>query len=165
MRRSEKQVDPAEGPVQQFASELRRLRIMAGRPTYRQLAALAHYSHTTLSRAASGDTLPFPVGCPGVCCGVRRDPDRWSQRWHEVARQPGVDGGDPAVSSLRSLLQAREDSTYVGRRAEIDRVVALLSDRSQRRSVDRPADHGVAGPHTGAARACRRRRPRFSAVC
>ena len=37
---------------------LRELREHAGRPSYRQLAQLAHYSHTALSQAAAGRCLP-----------------------------------------------------------------------------------------------------------
>jgi hypothetical protein len=136
--RPEKQLDPAGGAVQRFTGELRNLRVMAGRPTYRQLAASAHYSHTTLSRAAAGDKLPsLPVALAfAAACGG--DPGTWTRRWHEAAggqRPGGPDGrhhgGGPAAASLRSRLEAREDSTYVGRQAEIGRVLALLSDRAE----------------------------------
>jgi hypothetical protein len=78
--RPEKSLDPTAGSVQQFAAELREVRELAGRPTYRQLAAQTHYSSTVLSRAAAGKDLPslavtlaFVEACGGdsVACGLR----------------------------------------------------------------------------------------------
>jgi hypothetical protein len=39
--------DPAAVSVAGFAAQLRELRERAGRPSYRQMAQVAHYSHTT----------------------------------------------------------------------------------------------------------------------
>lgn len=71
MGRLEKPLDPAAGPVQQFAYELRKLRREAGTPTYRRMAADARYSAPTLSAAASGERLPsLPVTLAYVAaCG------------------------------------------------------------------------------------------------
>ena len=55
MGRPERPVDPADGPVQRFAWELRRLREKAGAPSYRQLSRRAHFSATALSEAAGGE--------------------------------------------------------------------------------------------------------------
>src|ERR1041384_207556 len=58
MGRKERPVDPAGGPLQRFAWELRQLREAAGRPTYRSLAAKVHYSASMLAEAAGGREMP-----------------------------------------------------------------------------------------------------------
>ncbi|WP_229397580.1 helix-turn-helix domain-containing protein [Micromonospora okii] len=85
MARQEKPVDPAAGPVQALAYELRKLRAEAGNPTYRQLAKSAGYGATTLSEAAGGTRLPtleVLLAYAGACGG---DPDEWRRRWQETA--------------------------------------------------------------------------------
>jgi hypothetical protein len=58
MPRHETPLDPAGGPVVQFAIGLRRVRTRSGL-TYRQMATTANYSHVRLlQRAAKGDKLP-----------------------------------------------------------------------------------------------------------
>ncbi|GLW05205.1 hypothetical protein Misp01_03350 [Microtetraspora sp. NBRC 13810] len=84
MGRQEKPVDPAAGPLQRFAFDLRRLREQAGGPTYRQMAARVPASVAALSRAAAGDRLPsLPVLLAYVraCDG---DPAEWERRWREL---------------------------------------------------------------------------------
>ena len=51
--RRENELDPGTGALARFAADLRKLRRAAGNPSYRELAKCAHYSHNTLSRAAS----------------------------------------------------------------------------------------------------------------
>ncbi|MGW2161915.1 helix-turn-helix domain-containing protein [Nonomuraea sp. NPDC001699] len=71
-----------DGPLQEFALDLRELRIGApGAPTYRELAQKANYSPSVLSRAAAGHTLPtldvtlaFVAACGG-------DVEAWRRRW------------------------------------------------------------------------------------
>src|SRR5438132_165283 len=58
MPRPERPLDPADGPVSDFAAQLRELRQAAGNPGYRRLAQRAHYSAATLAAAASGRRLP-----------------------------------------------------------------------------------------------------------
>jgi predicted transcriptional regulator len=58
MGRPERPIDPDGGPIPQFASELRKLREEAGRPSYRELARRANFSVTVLSEAAGGRSLP-----------------------------------------------------------------------------------------------------------
>jgi transcriptional regulator with XRE-family HTH domain len=53
--RREQPVRP--GPLHEFATELRTLRMRTGLP-YRALARKAGYSYSALSTAASGDALP-----------------------------------------------------------------------------------------------------------
>src|ERR1044071_7323730 len=82
---------PSGISVADFAVQLRELREHAGRPSYRQLAQLAHYSHTALSqafvRAGGGDVK------------------EWSARWHKAdraARQPGVPPYSPEPGLART---------------------------------------------------------------
>src|SRR5438045_3088609 len=58
MPRRENPIDPADGPVAQFALDLRAARAAAGNPTYRAMAERAHCSAPALSTAAAGKTLP-----------------------------------------------------------------------------------------------------------
>ncbi|MEV6212531.1 hypothetical protein [Kitasatospora sp. NPDC051914] len=51
-------MDPEQGPVEAFASELRRIRAEAGKPTYRDMAKRAHLAYSTLSEADKGVALP-----------------------------------------------------------------------------------------------------------
>jgi transcriptional regulator with XRE-family HTH domain len=72
--RREVPVDPAAGPVQRFAFELRKLRADADGITYRSLALRAGYSVTTLSQAAAGEqlpTLPVALAYAAACGGDR----------------------------------------------------------------------------------------------
>ena len=98
MGRPEKSLDPTAGSVQQFAAELREVRELAGRPTYRQLAAQTHYSSTVLSRAAAGKDLPslavtlaFVEACGGDC-------EAWTGRW-QAARDACAAAGTADAAS------------------------------------------------------------------
>lgn len=85
MARRPRPVDPAEGPLQAFAYDLRQLREKAGSPTYRVLARKAGYSPATLSEAARGQRRPsldVTLAYVGACGG---DPDEWRLRWHDLA--------------------------------------------------------------------------------
>ena len=95
MARQEKAVDPAAGPLQAFAYELRKVRAEAGSPTYRVLAKAAGYSAATLSEAAGGvrrPTLDVVLAYVGACQG---DVERWRDSWQEL--QTALDGAAPAV--------------------------------------------------------------------
>src|SRR6266508_203621 len=81
MGRQERPLDPAAGPLQAFAHDLRQLRRGAGSPGYRALARRAGYSASVLSTAANGSDLPsLPVvladggACRGVGKAARRTP-------------------------------------------------------------------------------------------
>lgn len=84
---------PADGavgdPVADFAVELRELR---GQRSYRQLAQVAHYSHTALSQAAAGRSLPSLAVTQAFVRACGGDVEEWSAHWREVdraVRQPG----------------------------------------------------------------------------
>lgn len=91
MPRNQNPVDPRDGPLAAFAHDLRVLREKAGNPPYRVLAKRAGFSASTLSVAASGTVLPsldVTLAYAETCGG---DPERWRERWTELAdllRQP-----------------------------------------------------------------------------
>jgi WD40 repeat protein len=87
MGRPERSLHPAEGPVQRFAYELRKLRESAGRPSYRELSGRAHYSVTALSEAAGGSVFPslaVTLAYVRACAG---DVGTWEKLWQEAAGQ------------------------------------------------------------------------------
>jgi DNA-binding PadR family transcriptional regulator len=107
MPRPERQLDPAGGVIPEFAAGLRRLRDGAGNPGYRKLAALAHYSATTLSDAAGGRRMPsleVTLAFVRACGGNIAD---WESRWRVATARLSWSNrfpadGPPAVGS--SLL-------------------------------------------------------------
>ncbi|MFD9359794.1 helix-turn-helix domain-containing protein [Streptomyces sp. NPDC060031] len=124
MGRQEGLLDPAAGPVQRFAFELRKLRREAGDLTYRAMAGRAGYSVATLSRAAGGQQLPsLPVvlAYVGACGG---DPVEWERRWHAAVRDTAAEGGDDTGAPYRGLsrFEPGDRERFFGR----DRLVADL---------------------------------------
>ncbi|MET9966751.1 helix-turn-helix domain-containing protein [Streptomyces sp. NPDC006356] len=132
--RREAPVDPAAGPVQRFAFELRELRAEAGGITYRTLARRAGYSVTTLSQAAAGERLPtLPVALAyAQACGA--DPAQWEARWKEAVAESADDGSgddDGPVAPYRGLarFETGDSALFFGR----ERLTADLVDLLRRR--------------------------------
>ncbi|MGV9563824.1 nSTAND1 domain-containing NTPase [Streptomyces sp. NPDC003480] len=126
MGRREGPLDPAAGPVQRFAFELRKLRQDAGGPTYRVMAQCTDYSVATLSRAAAGEQLPSLAVVLAYVRACGADPKEWEQRWHaaaqEVAAEPeGADDTDAPYRGLARFEPADRD-LFFGR----DQFVAQL---------------------------------------
>ncbi|MFB8263014.1 helix-turn-helix domain-containing protein, partial [Kitasatospora purpeofusca] len=105
MGRQESPLDPAAGPVERFASELRKLRGEAGNVTYRVMAGRTRYSVATLSRAAGGQQLPsLPVVLAyAEACGG--DLAEWERRWHAALRETAAGDGDDADAPYRGLAR------------------------------------------------------------
>ncbi|WP_329213919.1 hypothetical protein OG352_02735 [Streptomyces sp. NBC_01485] len=126
--RPERPVDPAAGPVQRLAHELRELRRAAGGPSYRTMAEGAEFTAATLSKAAGGERLPsLPVVQAYVrACGG--DPGEWEARWKEaeseVAEVPRDD--EDATPPYRGLarFEPSDRELFFGR----DRLVRELSE-------------------------------------
>ncbi|MFI9248653.1 helix-turn-helix domain-containing protein [Streptomyces sp. NPDC053069] len=129
MGRREGQLDPASGPAQAFAFELRKLRQEAGGPTYRAMAQRTSYSAATLSRAAAGEQLPsLAVALAYVqACGA--DAAEWEQRWRAAAGEvaAGARHGDDARSPYRGLarFETGDQDVFFGR----DELTAQLAER------------------------------------
>jgi hypothetical protein len=85
MGRPERPIDPKEDPLSEFAVELRRLRILAGSPSYRELARRSSYSKSVLSEAAGGRSLPTLEVTLAYVRACRGDVTRWQGRWRELA--------------------------------------------------------------------------------
>lgn len=84
MGRRERLLDADAGPLNAFATDLRRLRRQAGNPPYRELGRRAGYSASALSVAASGHTLPsldLTLAYAGACGA---DLAEWEARWKEA---------------------------------------------------------------------------------
>ncbi|MFE1286881.1 helix-turn-helix domain-containing protein [Streptomyces sp. NPDC058751] len=132
--RREVPVDPTAGPVQRFASELRRLRAEADGITYRSLARRAGYSVTTLSQAAAGEqlpTLPVALAYAGACGG---DLAEWEARWKEAVEESADDGsrdedGTPAPYRGLSRFEAGDSGLFFGRAQLTADLVDLLRRR------------------------------------
>ncbi|MFD8390905.1 helix-turn-helix domain-containing protein [Streptomyces sp. NPDC059680] len=129
MGRREGPLDPAAGPVQRFAFDLRKLRQEAGGMTYRAMAQRTGYSVATLSRAAAGGQLPsLEVVLAYVrACGA--DPEEWEPRWRAVAREVAVEpeDTDDTDAPYRGLtrFEPSDRHLFFGR----DQLVARLTER------------------------------------
>ena len=111
MGRPERPLDPASGPVQLFASQLRKLRHEAGLPTYRTMAARTGYSAAALSRAAAGERFPTLEATQAFVRACGGDAPQWRLRWQQardaaksapleeaLSREAGNSGGsEPAL--------------------------------------------------------------------
>ncbi|WP_308427912.1 nSTAND1 domain-containing NTPase [Streptomyces roseolilacinus] len=76
--------------MQRFAHELRELRREAGGPTYREMARRAHYSVTSLSRAAAGEVLPSLAVVSAYVEACGGDREEWERRWHRTCEEVAV---------------------------------------------------------------------------
>ncbi|MEY9992374.1 WD40 repeat protein/transcriptional regulator with XRE-family HTH domain [Streptomyces sp. V4I8] len=132
--RREVPVDPAAGPVQRFAFELRKLRAEADGITYRSLARRAGYSVTTLSQAAAGEqlpTLPVALAYAEACGG---DLAEWEARWQEALAESAGDGSgddDGSVAPYRGLarFETGDSALFFGREQLTADLVDLLRRR------------------------------------
>ncbi|MFI6369648.1 helix-turn-helix domain-containing protein [Streptomyces sp. NPDC050546] len=132
--RHEVPVDPAAGPVQRFAFELRKLRAEADGITYRSLARRAGYSVTTLAQAAGGErlpTLPVALAYAEACGG---DPAEWEARWKEAVEESAGDGSrddDGSLAPYRGLarFETGDSGLFFGREQLTADLVELLRRR------------------------------------
>src|SRR5215470_13135530 len=129
MGRPERGVDASAGPVQRFAVALRELRDGAGRPSYRQMSRVAHYSVTTLSDAAGGKHFPSLAVTLAYVRACGEDVAGWEDRWRVAAAEittddPSEAGGPGAVCPYVGLaaFQTGDADRFFGR----DRVVTDL---------------------------------------
>ena len=95
MPRPSRPFDPSEGPVQRFASELRKLRAEAGDPAYRDMAKKVYRSKTALADAASGYRLPTWDVTRAYVEACEGDVDEWRARWIEAGGVPQIPPSRP----------------------------------------------------------------------
>nr|WP_319199940.1 helix-turn-helix domain-containing protein [Streptomyces sp. ME02-8801-2C] len=129
MGRPERPLDPAAGPVQRLACELRELRRGAGSPSYRTMAALAGFSSTTLSQAAAGERLPSLAVVLGFARACGGEPEEWEIRWKEaeaeLERDPaGLPEDVPSPYRGLTRFEPSDRHLFFGR----DRVVSEVED-------------------------------------
>ncbi|MFF0541154.1 nSTAND1 domain-containing NTPase [Streptomyces coelicoflavus] len=132
MGRREKELDPASGPVQAFAYELRQLRTAAGSPPYRELARQAGFSAPTLSEAASGRRLPSLQVALAYASACGGEATEWERRWRDAqgdAARETVDGQDTAASPYRGLrrYETSDQALFFGRDSLVEELLALTS--------------------------------------
>ncbi|MCZ4511680.1 XRE family transcriptional regulator [Streptomyces sp. ActVer] len=136
MPRKERPLDAGDGPLLEFAADLRQLRQKAGGPPYRKLAEQAHYSISTLSSAASGQRLPTLAVTLAYVRACDGDLQEWERRWREVARHFGQEdsalgeteeSGTPPYAGLRPFRE-QDAEWFFGR----EQLVAELAERLER---------------------------------
>ncbi len=130
--RRERSLDPEEGVLQRFASELRQLRESAGGPSYRELSRRARYSVTALSEAAGGQTFPslrVTLAYVKACGG---DLGVWRERWETACLDlmPYNQENDPAKAPYLGLASFQPEDTdrFFGRQALLEEVCVRLAE-------------------------------------
>lgn len=96
MGRKQRTLDPATGPVAEFALQLRALRDQAGTPTFATMSRRAHRSVSVLSEAAGGVEFPtWPTVLAFVQACGEVDTDAWLERWEQVRSALADNPGPP----------------------------------------------------------------------
>lgn len=116
----------ADGPLREFAEDLRTLRVQAGNPTYRELSRTAVYSVSALAAATSGQMLPtleVTLAYVRACGG---DVETWRRRW---------EGQRDLLNQTNPSLLPPEARTALG-------TEGLEARKASPRSAD-PADAGL----------------------
>ncbi|MEV8437850.1 XRE family transcriptional regulator [Actinosynnema sp. NPDC051121] len=127
MPRLERPLVEEDTPVRRFAGDLRRLRQVAGLPSYRELGRLANYSPAALSEAVAGRRLPSLAVTRAFVRACGGDVDEWTARWRELAAE-GQDHGDAPYVGL-AAYQVADADRFFGREAEVARLLALVRER------------------------------------
>lgn len=121
MSRTERPLADEDGPLPRLAADLRRLRVRAGSPSYRELSRRAHYSTGALSEAAAGRRLPSLAVLTAYVAACGGDVADWERRWHEIAaetaeRTSTTEDTRPPYVGLASF-QCSDADLYFGRDA------------------------------------------------
>ncbi|WP_406633207.1 hypothetical protein [Amycolatopsis sp. WGS_07] len=132
MPREESPLAAGDGPLVEFARDLRLLREKAGKPPYRVLSARAHYSEAALSQAAAGRKLPsldVTLAYVRACGG---DAGAWDSRWREVSvalRPPDPPDLEESPYAGLAPLRVEDAARFFGRETLVDEVLARLADQ------------------------------------
>jgi hypothetical protein len=100
MGRPERPLDAAAGPIQAFASELRRLRQQAGNPKYLQMQRRTGRSRTALAEAAGGDHLPTWETVEAYVRACGGDLAQWQARWARARDTLRAERGQAAPHAI-----------------------------------------------------------------
>ncbi|MEV6423501.1 helix-turn-helix domain-containing protein [Streptomyces sp. NPDC051662] len=134
MGRQESPLDPAQGTVQRFAFELRKVRQQVDGMTYRAMARRTGLSAVTLSQAAAGRKLPTLEVLLAYVSACGGDGEEWERRWHEAVGEeaaqepPPENAGDSPYRGL-ARFEVADSLLFFGR----DRLVEDLRDIVRRR--------------------------------
>ncbi|MFD9701789.1 XRE family transcriptional regulator [Lentzea sp. NPDC059081] len=127
MPRLERPLAGENTPVQRFAADLRRLRRVAGLPSYRELARLANYSPAALSEAVAGRRLPSLALTRAFVRACGGDVEQWTGRWRELAVE-APDHGDAPYVGL-AAYQVGDAERFFGRETDVGRLLELVRER------------------------------------
>jgi WD40 repeat protein len=136
MPRRERPLDVQDGPLAEFAADLRRLREQAGSPTYRQLSTRANFSVSVLSQAAAGRKLPSLAATLAYVRACDGDVPAWESRWRKTSAQltgvhceTGVDSSGRAPYIGLSAFRSRDSDLFFGRDALVAELMNRLGER------------------------------------
>jgi WD40 repeat protein len=133
--RPERFLDPAAGPVESLAADLRRLRHRAGSPGYRELAKRSGYSAAALANAAAGRQLPTLAVTLAFVRACDGEPAEWERRWRQAAAESRAtqsgdtqDGTCDTGAPYRGLapFDVGDAGYFFGRRSIVDQLVRTL---------------------------------------
>ena len=145
MGRRLRQLDPAEGPVERFAHELRELRSHAGDPPFWKMARRSAVSKTALAAAAGGRVLPTERVLQEFVAVCGGDWPWWRSRLlsarDELASQGAQDCSAPSPSGRAELVLYGTTAPEI---APYTRDSAQLSSRTPRGRNYRPRRRGKA---------------------
>ncbi|MCS7477065.1 XRE family transcriptional regulator [Umezawaea endophytica] len=127
MPRLERPLAGEDTPVLRFAEDLRRLRRVAGLPSYRELGRLANYSPAALSEAVAGRRLPSLAVTRAFVRACGGDVEGWTARWRELAVEEPDHGDAPYVGL--AAYQVADAERFFGREADAGRLLALVRER------------------------------------
>lgn len=116
--RPQRPLGGSPGPVRDLAAALRALRAAAGNPSYKIMAATAHFAPATLARAASGQQLPSREVAVAYAAACGGDREEWDRRWLACAQQmaqkrAGAPPGDSASVTDESGRPSQADPERV----------------------------------------------------
>ncbi|WBQ06909.1 helix-turn-helix transcriptional regulator [Kribbella sp. CA-293567] len=141
MPRHEGVLDPAGGPVVEFAIELRRLRTRSGR-TYRQLAVQANYSHVHLQRAAKGEKLPgwplaeaFARACGASTVEIAALKAHWNGVRRGMSRPQRSPWSVTVVDPVEPPSEDPADAT-TSRRVDLERHLGPIGSSVERLAIE-----------------------------
>ncbi|MFK8909068.1 helix-turn-helix domain-containing protein [Streptomyces sp. YS-3] len=132
-------------PVQRFAAELRRLRIGAGDPQLRTIAARAQCSQATVSEALNGHRLPSEMLTRRLVTALGGDWEWWKEFWRTVRTEQDDlkhPSGDPPPRTHEAQMICYADAPAFYR-AATDRLRAARREIRLTYVRLHPPDHWV----------------------
>ncbi|MEJ2866527.1 helix-turn-helix transcriptional regulator [Actinomycetospora sp. OC33-EN08] len=133
MPRPQRELDPAGGPLVEFARDLRALREAAGSPKFTTMARRTGRSKTALADASAGRHLPRWETVEDYVRACDADPEPWRARWEALRTGAVVEPG-PDVSGGTRLPPEVSGGTRLppdGDAAPDERGDLLTSDGSR----------------------------------